>query len=886
MLVLAMTAILAGWFELNPHRLSHDSAVEGAGDRGETVLGAGGARTELSYEAQSRALIVERALSLLSPDMLTTGAAAPAEVPYSVGWRQGVDDSPVSDGQFVWGPNVGRFDVASWLRGRGSPLEAYAPEIALWASYSSVNPEILLAALEFRDGLVSTIPSDWDAQDVVAAIEDTSMTMATAYYQHLHTWGDRHPEGRTLSIAPLLRLDDGTLRPIDLGETSGTFALAAFVARFSGAAEFDRALSPHGTGSFESTFGSLFPSVDLQSTANEIDPPGTPPANMLQLPFAMGATWSFGGPHSWNGDSTPPFSSMDFFTGGATCSAPPYLYTVSAAAGTTMRPSNYSCWLEIDHGGGWRTSYYHLRNLAPPASVPRNAALGTIACEICAGGFATGPHVHFSLKYNGAYVSLEGVELTGWTVHVGPQAYNTGSIERDGITLNPWSTVLNDYHTYFGTGVNSSLHFLPGGSGGRVAIPVDDPANTLAGPPVDVGASDDFTIDVWLRALPGENAAEAIACGANDNWKLGNILLDRRRFGGAGYGLSIAGGRIAFGVTGPSGASLTLCGTTDVTDGQWHLITLARNRWDGTAPDGALWLFVDGQLQTPEAAGPGGDISYPDAASPSSMMDLYLVLGVDKYVAGSPSFVGWVDELRFSNIIRSRTSFAAPTAPFVPDSNTLALFRFNEGSGDAIYDTSGYRDPTPPLEPPAGPSGAQRLPAGAPLSPEWSNQNPFAPVPTPTPTATAPTASPTSTAPTASATPTSSSTATSGPSATATPSVSSTATASPSATTSASATTTAAPSDTPTAAPSATPAATSTALPTPTLIPTVTPGGPGLPGDVSLDGFVNIIDVQLCVNVILGSETESGIVMRSDVTGDGSVNVLDAQAIVNIILAG
>jgi hypothetical protein len=269
---------------------------------------------------------------------------------------------------------------------------------------------------------------------------------------------------------------------------------------------------------------------------------------------------------------------MDFFTGGATCAAPPYLYAVSAAAGTTERQGSYSCWLEIGHGGGWETSYYHLQNLAPPASVERNAPLGTIACEICAGGFATGPHVHFSLKYNGAYTSLEGVELTGWTIHVGPEAYNTGSIERDGVSLNPWSSVRNDYHTYFGSGVDTSLRFLPGGSGGQVQFPVDDPTNALAGPPIDVGGGDDFGIDLWVRALPGENAAAAITCGANDNWKLGNILIDRRRTGGAGYGVSIAGGRIAFGVTGPGTGSLTLCGTTDVTDGQWHLIGVAGRR--------------------------------------------------------------------------------------------------------------------------------------------------------------------------------------------------------------------------------------------------------------------------------------------------------------------
>jgi hypothetical protein len=65
----------------------------------------------------------------------------------------------------------------------------------------------------------------------------------------------------------------------------------------------------------------------------------------------------------------------------------------------------------------------------------------------------------------------------------------------------------------------------------------------------------------------------------------------------------------------------------------------------------------------------------------------------------------------------------------------------------------------------------------------------------------------------------------------------------------------------------------------------VTPGG-AVPGDVSQDGSVNILDVQLCVNVILGMESDPGIVARSDVTRDGNVNILDVQAIVNIILGG
>ena len=793
---------------------------------------------------------------------------------------------PISDGQFVWGPNVGRFDTAPFLAARRSPLVAYAPELELWASYSSVNPKLLLAALELRYGLVSALPAGWTEDDVLAAIEDTSLTMATAFYEHLQTWGDRRPVGRrVLTVHPMLRLQDGTAVQLSADGPSGSFALAALVAKFADASGFEDAMAIGGAGSFTQVFGALFPSVNLESTANEIDPPGTPPANMLQLPFAMGATWSFGGPHSWNGNSTPPFSSMDFFTGGATCSSPPYLYAVSAASGTTERPGSYSCWLEIDHGGGWETSYYHLQNLAPPASVNRNAALGTIACEICAGGYATGPHVHFSLKYNGAYTSLEGVELTGWTIHVGSVAYNSGSIERDGVSLNPWSQVLNDYHTYFASGMDTSMRFRPGVAGGFVFLPVDDPSNALPGPPVDVGASDDFTIDLWVRALPGDNGAGAITCGANDNWRLGNILLDRRRTGGAGFGVSIAGGRVAFGVTGPGQGSLTLCGTSDITDGQWHLITVARNRWDGVVPDGEVWLFVDGQLQA-SGTGPGGDVSYPDDATAATPADPYLIVGLSKDGSG-PSYVGWIDELRVSNIVRSRVSFPRPSAPYVADVNTLALFHFNEGSGDVIYDTSGF---TVPPNPPGGPSSAQRFAAGSPLSPEWSNEYPFGIAPTPSPSPTAATSTTPSPSATATTTATPAPSATAPPSATASPTVAASATATSTATAVATATSAPSVTSSPTAGATATPSpsatSTATSLPTVTPIPSATPGGTGLPGDISLDGLVNVIDIQLCVNVILGSETDPGVVVRADVTQDGSVNVLDVQAIVNIILAG
>jgi hypothetical protein len=114
--------------------------------------------------------------------------------------------------------------------------------------------------------------------------------------------------------------------------------------------------------------------------------------------------------------------------------------------------------------------------------------------------------------------------------------------------------------------------------------------------------------------------------------------------------------------------------------------------------------------------------------------------------------------------------------------------------------------------------------------------------------------------------------------ATPTPSPTPTAIASPTATTTPSAPPSA------TATPTLSPLPTNTAAPTATRtpIPTAAPGE----GDVSLDGKVDVVDVQLGVNVILGVETDPGIVARADVNGDGSVDVLDIQRIVNIILQG
>jgi glucose/arabinose dehydrogenase len=250
---------------------------------------------------------------------------------------------------------------------------------------------------------------------------------------------------------------------------------------------------------------------------------------------------------------------------------------------------------------------------------------------------------------------------------------------------------------FFGTGQNDI---------DRVKIRVDGPAK-----PADVGATD-FTLEWWMRGLPGENASEAVGCDANDGWITGNIIFDRDVYGPGDqgdFGVSLTGGRVAFGVAFGSSGN-TICGGTDVTDDAWHHVAVTRR-----FSDGRLRIYVDGVL---DAEGPGNvgnsrNVSYRDGrttAYPNS--DPFLVIGAEKHDAGSayPSYRGWIDEVRLSTVQRyTATTFTRPFSPLAPDGNTAALYHFDEGSGDVVGDASG-----------GGSQGARQY-GGNPAGPEWSS---------------------------------------------------------------------------------------------------------------------------------------------------------------------
>jgi hypothetical protein len=268
--------------------------------------------------------------------------------------------------------------------------------------------------------------------------------------------------------------------------------------------------------------------------------------------------------------------------------------------------------------------------------------------------------------------------------------------------LSPPAAFVSDFR---GAQPGHALRFRGNGSGtiDRVVVPLDAPAR-----PVDVGAGG-FTLELWLKALPGENGATACGSG-NDAWINGNIVLDRDIFGDGDhgdYGVALMDGRVAFGVSAGSGGA-TACGGSVVADGQWHHLALTR---DG--PSGQLRIWLDGSLDG-GAAGPGGDVSYRDNRA-GAIWDPYLAIGAEKHDAGPayPSFSGWIDELRVSTGVRYASPFARPIVPPAVDAATLALYRLDEGVGDFVGDA-------------AGPSHGQRRFGGNPAGPQWTTDTPFA----------------------------------------------------------------------------------------------------------------------------------------------------------------
>ncbi|GAA2444528.1 hypothetical protein GCM10010191_71520 [Actinomadura vinacea] len=132
-------------------------------------------------------------------------------------------------------------------------------------------------------------------------------------------------------------------------------------------------------------------------------------APAFQLPFPCKQVWSG---QTRTGHS--PANAVDFNRSGDDGDA-----VTASAAGTVALVENrgstsYGLWIEIDHGGGWRTRYAHLSGefVTVGQKVSAGRQIGTLGTT----GGSTGPHLHFEQRSNGAAVRIKfnGTEIRYW----------------------------------------------------------------------------------------------------------------------------------------------------------------------------------------------------------------------------------------------------------------------------------------------------------------------------------------------------------------------------------------------------------------------------------------------------------------------------------------
>ena len=312
------------------------------------------------------------------------------------------------------------FDTRAYLAKRAPHLVQHSEVISHWAGYSAISPKVLIALMEQQTGVVShgsllaqrhPFGKLSKAQGFNAQTRDVAEALRQALYEQEDAKATARGQVQLARANPLQALY------LRAGESQASAALL-------------------GDGQFQQVYGRLFNEPRHAKAASDRFAAKAPtataqagPSFYLQFPFPRGQSWHVGGAHTNTGSGSYPMSSLDLGRGGGWGSNQSGNWVSASAGGTFKRHS--SCFAEVVHSGGWSTTYYHMMNLRfnTGASIGANTSIGnpanTYSQALCNGGSSTGPHEHWSLKYNGSHYHLNGVWLGGYQITATGNSYDT-----------------------------------------------------------------------------------------------------------------------------------------------------------------------------------------------------------------------------------------------------------------------------------------------------------------------------------------------------------------------------------------------------------------------------------------------------------------------------
>ncbi len=326
----------------------------------------------------------------------------------------------IPDSELVYGPAVAGFDVRQFSEAYGGYLLQYrdqvegrtlaGPEIVeLVALRFSVNPRLLLAALEFRTG--------WVSRANPPTRSEFMMGLARPGYEGLYqqlSWAANQMNmgyyGRREGGLNAFTLGNGTRVGFAPTINHGT----AGVQKWLGAhdtANLETWLVETQASGFYGTYDRLFGSP-FAFTFEPLLPPDLAQPRYV-LPWQTGEIWYFtGGPHGgWASGSA--WAALDFAPDKEQlgCYLSPSWVT-AVDEGVVVFSDMGGVLVDKDGDGnpgtGWVAVYWHVdRSERVPVGTQLQAGdkIGHPSCE---GGFSNGTHLHLARRYNGHWISADG----------------------------------------------------------------------------------------------------------------------------------------------------------------------------------------------------------------------------------------------------------------------------------------------------------------------------------------------------------------------------------------------------------------------------------------------------------------------------------------------
>ncbi len=377
-------------------------------------------------------------------------------------------DMLIPDSDVVYSPSAIGFDIPKYLEfwegylrdtsemmTRGEvPGYEILQELALG---HSINPRVLLTLMEFGSGWVTRQPESKEEIFYPMGLKHSDrggIYLQTVWAVRQLTIG--YYGWRSGTITELTFTDGSTLRLspfLNAGSVAVMYALAQLTTR----EEWEAAV--YGESSIVMVHHLLF--GDPWERARGVEPlfPAGTQQPEMNLPFLPNQRWALtNGPHpAWGLYGAR--AALDFAPAGSSGCDVSRRFTTAAAAGRVVRTGDGLVVLDLDDDGyeqtGWVLVYMHVSNtdrVQLGDDVRMDDPLGHPSC---AGGQATGTHVHIARKFNGEWVLADGglpFVLSGFRAHNGERDC-TGDRFCQGYLDNGERVVTADAYANAGTNI-------------------------------------------------------------------------------------------------------------------------------------------------------------------------------------------------------------------------------------------------------------------------------------------------------------------------------------------------------------------------------------------------------------------------------------------------